>query len=181
MEREGLTPTALARRAGLSRQAVYRLLDPAYDPFPQGFRRVAEVLGRPPELLVRSAVPETATRIEALLRAAAAADPRAFEVLPGALHVAGARDRLAVRPEGDSERRLLAAAAEYAYAVAPDLALRLWIDELASTLPPHLPFFFGARWMDAERIVSATPAPFARHLVFGAFDEGSLRRHFGQP
>ena len=174
MERRGLNPTTLARLAGLSRQAVYRFLDPAYDPFPRGFRRVAEVLGVRPVGLVS----ESAASIEGLLREAAEAQPRAFEQLPAAVASATPEERSAVHAGTEAQRRLLAAAGEFALSVNAEPELRRWVDELARGLPEHSPFLFGARWMDVARIVAATPVALARHHVYGAFDEASLARHF---
>ena len=174
LKRRGLSPTQLARRAGLSRQALYRFLDPAYDPFPLGFRRVAAALAVSPGALVSQQVSD----LESLVREAATDDARAFELLPATVHAATPEERRSARAETITERRLLAAAGEFAQTVAPSSELRRWVDGVSRGLPVHSPFLFGARWMDVSRIAAATPEPLARHHVYGAFEPETLRRHF---
>ena len=177
MNTQGLTPTTLAKRAGLSRQALYRMLDPGYDPFPAGFRAVAVALGVFPEQLIESPKTRRVEETLALARDAAGGDARAFEVLPAALHALCPRERSALDEVPDPERRLLAAAADVLLGMKEDDGLRAWTSAQAEGLSENRAFFFGGEWMDPERLIATTPSVLAKRRVYGAFDLASFARH----
>ena len=75
----------VARLAGVSRQTIYKLLQPGFDPISPGVRKVASALKVDPLDLIprQDDVTVQAARILDVLRTAAARkESRAFEVLP---------------------------------------------------------------------------------------------------
>lgn len=173
----GLDVSALAKRSGLSRQAAYRMLDPAYEPFSEGFRAIARALEVDPADLVgprSGAVDE----VSAVLKDAAQGDARAFEVLPAELARLSLRELERLAPADPDELRLLTAAGEILHAHRPEAALRGLLDTWSSRLAPTRCFAFGARVLGLERLAERSPALLLRHGVLGAFDLADFARHF---
>jgi hypothetical protein len=179
MAAQRLDLTALAKSAGLSRQAVHALLRPGRCPLSRGFVAVADALGVGPLALLR----DTGDRKESwrelieLSRAAAAGEARAFELLPAVVREAAGRARAPEDGLAPVHHQLLAAAAEVALAIRPSDRLRQAAARHAAAVEPGRAFFFAAGLMSPERIVASTPAPMARHLVFGAFAMDDFARH----
>ncbi len=176
LRREGRDVASVAREAGLSRQAVYRMLDPAWDPFSAGFRAVARALGVDPVALLVEGSDAGLGQATATLREAARGDARAFELLPSLVTPVSAA-RLAVAAASEPEQRVLVAAALVAQAIRPHDTLGAWIEGQMPTLSPTAAFFFGATWMSPERLVAATPEPMKRARVFGAYSLDDFSRH----
>jgi lambda repressor-like predicted transcriptional regulator len=177
MHERGLNPTALARRAGISRQALYRMLDPEYDPFPSGFRAVAAALATRPERLVTPLSTPALEEIKVLAHDAASGDARAFELLPAALSALTSFELHMLEEAPEPVRRLLVAAADVLATTTTREDLRPWIIAQAARLSGTLAVFFGGAWMDPERLVAVTPPVLARHKLYGAFDMDSFTRH----
>ena len=178
MKNQGLDMSALARRAGLSRQALYRFLKPDFTPLGDGFLAMTAALGVSPLCLLRDDEPRArdSQRIASLLQDAAHDDARAFEVLPANL-LSALETGLHLPPLVPPAYQLLAAAAEVARHLSGDQRLDPLIALHRAEVEPNLAFFFGARAMSAERIIAMTPEPMQRHLVFGAFALDDFRRH----
>jgi transcriptional regulator with XRE-family HTH domain len=171
--------TALAKRAGLSRQAVHRFLRPGHCPLSRGFVAVAEALGTSPVALLRSSGGRPLPWDEPLdlVRAAATGEARAFELLPAEVRKAAGRGYCPDETLAPVHHQLIAAAAEVALELAPSDRLRRIAARHAAAVEPGRAFFFAADLMSPDRIVVATPAPMARHLVFGAFAMDDFARH----
>lgn len=184
VEASGLDITEIAKRAKLSRQAVYRFLRPDYHPLPRGLEAVAAVLAQPPmSLLCETGDSEAAawTEIRDTLGRAAEGDPRAFEVLPMLLVRSPTVRTKPMEPGSALGHQLLAAAYAVAHAIRPQARIqRLSIRHGAFADPGHA-FFFSADLMPPERIVQATPEPMKRHFVFGAFAIEDFARHIHGP
>jgi transcriptional regulator with XRE-family HTH domain len=176
----GLSLTALAQRAGLSRQGLHRLLRQDAGVLPRGLEAVAEALGVDALSLLRSGERGEALwdRLAPLLRTAAQGAPRAFEELPALLRLPAApRDIPASLPQ--AEHQLLAAAGEMAQALWPRRWLPAFVARQAERVAPGQAFLFGLEMMTMERLASATPAPMRRQRVFGAFTLEDFARHGG--
>lgn len=169
LRRDGRDVTAVAREAGLSRQAIYRMLDPSWDPLPAGFRAVARVLGVDPVALLSGASGIAVAEAVATLREAAGGDARAFERLPVQLSRPDVATATWQAAFGEVEQRLVLAAAAMAAVVWPGRRMAAWVAVRAPTLSPSTAFFFGVPGMPPERVVEATPEPMKRLNVFGAF------------
>jgi DNA-binding phage protein len=180
MAARGLDVSALAKSAGLSRQALYRFLDPAPRPFSRGFMAVAGALDvSPAALVLDSGVCEVPWReVSGLAREAAKGEPRAFELLPACLSRAAAGGVGAEETLSPLEHQLVGAAAEVAVAlVRHKHVLRDVAAAHGSQTEPGRAFFFAADLMTPERIVAATPGAMACHLVFGVFSMADFKRH----
>ncbi len=173
LRRDGRDVTAVAREAGLSRQAIYRMLDPSWDPLPAGFRAVARVLGVDPVALLSGASGIAVAEAVATLREAAGGDARAFERLPMQLSRPDVATATWQAAFGEVEQRLVLAAAAAAAAVWPGRRMAAWVAVRAPTLSPSSAFFFGVPGLPPERVVEATPESMKRLNVFGVF---SLRQ-----
>lgn len=176
LEERGLEVAALARRAGLSRQAAYRMLDASYQPFSEGFRAIARALEvDPSDLLAPRA--RAVDGAVALLHDAVKGDARAFEVLPSELAKLSTSELAHMEPVDCDELRLLTAAGEILHAHRPEPALRRLLDAWSYRLPTTRCFAFGARMLGLERLAARTPALLLRHGVMGAFDLADFARH----
>jgi transcriptional regulator with XRE-family HTH domain len=183
MRSERVGVLELARRAGVSRQTVYNLLQPGYDPISPGVRKVARALHVDPrDLLPREDdLPVQAARILDVLRAAARRkESRAFEVLPALLAEADPGTLASIRPSTDAEVRVLGAAS----AMAAELTGQTHLGSLAEALlrleDPHQALFFGRLSVDPVAVIERTPASLRTHRVFGAFTEDLFRRHLAR-
>jgi transcriptional regulator with XRE-family HTH domain len=183
MRGRGMGVMELAQRASVSRQTVYNLLRPDFDPLSPGIRKVAGALDVDPvDLLPRASDPTGgAGKVMRLLQAASGRkDARAFELLPAALAALDVAAVETLHPTTDAGIRVLGAAA----AMAADLTSSGPLHSLAETLrrqeDPHQALFFGRGLADPVRVVEETPEPLRRHKVFGAFDTGLFRRHLGK-
>ncbi len=106
----------LARKAGVSRQTVYNLLQPEYDPISPGVRKIARALHVDPRDLLPGDddLSVQASKILDVLRAAARRkESRAFEVLPALLAEADPDSVSSIRPSTDAEVRVLGAASAW--------------------------------------------------------------------
>jgi transcriptional regulator with XRE-family HTH domain len=178
MEAQGLDVTSLARRCGLSRQGLYRILRADYRPLGKGFQSLARSLGVSPISLLEDHGDEAdSSEVIELLDQSAAAEPRAFELLPAALHriCRGSAFDLGELPP--LHHRLVAAAAEVASALTSSSPLRACARRHARRCESGQAFFFASRFMSPDRIVTDTPEPMKKHLVFGAFEMSSFARH----
>jgi transcriptional regulator with XRE-family HTH domain len=176
MRAMGLTLSELASRTHLTRQTVYNILRPGYQPFSKGLISIAEVLGVHPLDLLKNH-PDASREIPALVSQAAKGKARAFELLPAALFAAFADGTPVPGGYSQVQYRLLAAAAETVKAISGDIAF----EKLAKVFLPDRTgeaFFFGIGRMSPDRIVAMTPPPLKKHLVFGAFELGDFGRHF---
>jgi transcriptional regulator with XRE-family HTH domain len=179
MEASGIGPSELARRSGLSRQAIYQMMKPGFQPLVRSVGSVSAALGVSPlGLLVdddssRSAEAELST----LVRGARQGNARAFELLPGAL----VKRRVVPRPVQDSEEpevhQVLAAASALAYALTGDSHFHVLSRNHGGKARAGSALFFGSELMTPERILAMTPEPMRRHLVFGAFELADFERH----
>ena len=180
MESRQLSVLDLAERTGLSRQAIYKMLQTDFDPLSQGVRKVARAIEvDPTDLLPREDDP-TAQIAEVLAlvhRAAAEKDARAFEVLPAALAALDPTSLARLHSKSDLEMRLLAAAAAMAAELTSNDNLGRLAESWGQTEDPYQGFFFGGPLADVERSVASTPEPLCRHRVFGSFSTDLFRRH----
>lgn len=183
MKDSGVGVAELARKAGVSRQTVYNLLQPDFDPISPGVRKVARALQVDPrDLLPREDdLSIRAAKILDVLRAAARRkESRAFEVLPALLAEADPDSVSSIRPSTDAEVRVLGAA----LAMAAGLTGKPHLDSLAEALlrleDPHQALFFGKLSLDPVTIIERTPDPLRPHRVFGAFTEDLFRRHLAK-
>ena len=179
MSARGLDVTALAKRAGLSRQAVHRLLQPGHCPVSRGFVAVAEALGVSTVAILGDAAAPRGPWQEATAtaRSAATGDARSFEMLPASVRSASASGAGRVDSLEPVLCQLIAAAAQVADALKPSKRMRRVAAEHAASAEPGRAFFFAADLMSPERIVVSTPPAMARHLVFGAFSMDAFARH----
>ncbi len=175
----GMSISDLASEAGLSRQAIYQMMKPGYQPVRSGLESVADVL----ELAAVDLLHRTDTRQDSIdavvdtVETAASGDPRAFETLPACIL------DLRSRQYGDLDDmpaplpQLLAAAGQ----VALHLTGRKWLERFVARQSawtrPELAFFYGGELMDVSRIVMLTPEPMAAHKVFGVFEMDAFARH----
>ncbi len=179
-----ITVVELAARAGLSRQAIYKMLRSDFDPLSQGVRKVARAIGVDPiDLLPREDQPtgRIAEVLALVRRAAAEKDARAFEVLPAALAGLDPPSLAALHPGANPlEARLLAAAAAMAAELTSSATLRRFAESWGQTEDPSQGFFFGGPLADVDRSIASTPELLRRHRVFGGFSEEMFRRHLGK-
>lgn len=173
--------SAVAKLAGISRQTIYNLLQPDFDPINPSVRKVARALGVDPLDLIprQDDVTESASKVMDILCAAAnRKESRAFEVLPALLTDTDPRVLLSIRPSNDSETRVLGAA----LAMAAELAGREDLNSLAKAIErledPNNAIFFGKLPLDPVTIIESTPKPLHKHRVFGSFTEELFMRHF---
>lgn len=169
----------LANEAGLSRQAIYQMMKPGYQPVRSGLESVAGVL----DLAAVDLLDRTDTRqdsIEAVVdavEAAGAGDPRAFETLPACILELGSRHHSDLNDMPAPLPQLLAAAGQVALQLTGRKWLERFVSRQSSWTRPELAFFYGAELMDASRIVRLTPQPMAAHKVFGVFEMAAFARH----
>jgi lambda repressor-like predicted transcriptional regulator len=189
MSELGLSVVDLAWATGLTRQTIHTLLREDFKPLAPSVELLATALAlEPADLITRGPKPRSrpAATVAELVARAAQGDARAFEVLPAALCQSSAIDLQAAFGYPAS-RQLLAAAVDTALTLLDecreDCALRLCQGRLAAMLKslgrrrPRQAFLFDAGLLSQERLEAATPTPLKRHLVFGAFDLNSFRRH----
>jgi hypothetical protein len=189
MSELGLSVVDLAWATGLTRQTIHTLLREDFKPLPPSVDLLATALALEPADLIsmgskRRSRP--AATVSELVARAAQGDARAFEVLPAALCQAPAID-LQAALAFPASRQLLAAAVDTALTLleecVKDCSAHSCKGRLASMLRslgrrrPSQVFLFDAGLLSKERLEAATPAPLKRHLVFGAFDLNSFRRH----
>lgn len=183
MKDRGVGVAELARKAGVSRQTVYNLLQPNFDPISQGVRRVARALQVDPrDLLPREDdFSVQASRILDVLRAAARRkESRAFEVLPALLAEANPDSVSSLRPSTDAEVRVLGAASAMAAGLTGKSHLRSLAEALLRLEDPNQALFFGRLAVDPIATIERTPDALRPHRVFGAFTEDLFRRHLAK-
>ncbi len=183
MQDGGIGVAELATRANVSRQAIYGLLRPDYDPISPGVRKVARALNVDPvDLLPRENDPagHTSRILDVLRLAAGRKDARAFEVLPALLAGLDEAALATLRPVNDTETRLLGAALAMAAELTGRSVLRTSAEALRRNEDPHQAIFFGGRRIDFLRAVEQTPDALRRHGVFGILDMELFRRHLGR-
>ncbi len=170
----------VARMAGVSRQAIYNLMQPGYDPISPGIRKVAAALKVDPlDLIPRQddVAAQTARILDILRSAAARKESRAFEVLPALLAETDPDFLASIRPSGDTEVRVLGAALAMAAELTGKAQLRSLAEAFLRLEDPHQAIFFGKLLVDPVTIIEQTPKPLRAHRVFGAFTEDLFRRH----
>lgn len=173
----------VASMAGVSRQTVYNLLQPGYDPISPAIRKVARALQVDPQDLIprEDDLPVRTARILDVLRAAAhGRDSRAFEVLPALLSETDPGMLSSIRPSTDAEVRILGAAMAMAAELTGVPDLRSLAKALLRLEDPHQALFFGKLSADPVAVIERTPAPLRPHRVFGAFTEDLFRRHLAK-
>lgn len=193
MSELGLSVVELAKQTGMSRQTVHSLLREGFRPLVPSAEALSEVLGlQPNELLARRPLPSPGEDVHLLLSRAVAGDPRAFELLPGAVCDAGSvlfRGRLEWT---GLAARVLAAAIDVAETILARASgkasgtrrLAAQLRKTSTRLSRQngkseigQPFFFGRGLLTEERIRQSTPEPMRRHDVFGAFQMDDFKRH----
>ncbi len=173
----------VAATAGVSRQTVYNLMQPGYDPISPGVRKVARALKVDPLDLIprQDDVTVQVARILDVLRAAALRkESRAFEVLPALLAETDPGLLISIRPSNDTEVRILGAALAMAAELTGKAHLRSLAEALLLLEDPHQAIFFGKLSVDPVTIIERTPKPLRAHRVFGAFTEDLFRRHLAK-
>jgi len=173
----------VARMAGVSRQTIYNLMQPGYDPISPGVRKVASALKVDPlDLIPRQddVTVQTARILDVLRSAAARKESRAFEVLPALLAKADPALLTAIRPSNETEVRVLGAALAMAAELTGKAHLRSLAEALLRLEDPHQAIFFGKLPVDPVTIIERTPKPLRAHRVFGAFTEDLFRRHLAK-
>ncbi len=112
-----------------------------------------------------------------MVKQAGRGDARAFELLPAGVLDMAEKDLFALDAQDGPAPQLLAAAGQ----VAKSISDKPWLDSFirlhAVNIMPGAAFFFGADLIDAQRLVSLTPAPMQQHRVFGVYDMDSFSRH----
>ena len=173
----------VARMAGVSRQTIYNIMQPGYDPISPGVRKVASALKVDPlDLIPRQddVSVQTATILDVLRAVAARKESRAFEVLPALLAEADPTLLPSIRPSNDTEVRVLGAALAMAAELTGNTHLRSLAEALLRLEDPHHAIFFGKLPVDPVTIIERTPKPLRAHRVFGAFTEDLFRRHLAK-
>lgn len=173
----------VARMAGVSRQTIYNLLQPGFDPISPGVRKVARALKVDPlDLIPRQddVTVQTARILDVLRSAAARKESRAFEVLPALLAEADPDILTSIRPTNDTGVRVLGAALAMAAELTGKAQLRSLAEALLQLEDPHQAIFFGKLPVDPVTIIERTPKPLRAHRVFGAFTEELFRRHLAK-
>ena len=173
----------VARMAGVSRQTIYNIMQPGYDPISPGVRKVASALKVDPlDLIPRQddVSVQTATILDVLRAVAARKESRAFEVLPALLAEADPTLLTAIRPSNDTAVRVLGAALAMAAELTGKAHLRSLAEALLRLEDPHQAIFFGKLPVDPVTIIERTPKPLRAHRVFGAFTEDLFRRHLAK-
>ncbi len=173
----------VARMAGVSRQTIYNIMQPGYDPISPGVRKVASALKVDPlDLIPRQddVTVQTARILDVLRAAAARKESRAFEVLPALLAETEPGLLTAIRPSSDLEVRVLGAALAMAAELTGKAHLRSLAEALLRLEDPHQAIFFGKLAVDPVTIIERTPKPLRAHRVFGAFTEELFRRHLAK-
>lgn len=169
----------LARAAGISRQMLYNLLEPGFNPVPKSLHQLATALGvEPLELLESSSLaPAGKPSLAETLQAALAGDARAFEMLPALLLQGKVRPGLPDELDVPEAWQLLAAAAQTAFTLTGDAAMEQLAANGATRAKRHTGFFFGLPLVSLQRLVEQTPEPMKKHRVFGTFSTEDFRRH----
>jgi len=173
----------VARMAGVSRQTIYNIMQPGYDPISPGVRKVASALKVDPlDLIPRQddVSVQTATILDVLRAVAARKESRAFEVLPALLAEADPTLLPSIRPSNDAEVRVLGAALAMGAELTGKAHLRSLAEALLRLEDPHHAIFFGKLPVDPVTIIERTPKPLRAHRVFGAFTEDLFRRHLAK-
>lgn len=179
MAEQGLSVSALSRKAGLSRQAAYHNLSPGQQPLRKSFLALASALGVSPlELLLPESSQSTpVSRIKQLLDECRAGRSRSFEVLPALLLMSGRTALPLLQDLPPLNHQLLAAALAVSQAVSRKGRLSDSISFHQARSTPGVAFFFGIGRLDPERAFQCTPEPMRPHLVFGSFEMSDFSRH----
>ena len=173
----------VARLAGVSRQTIYNLMQPGFDPISPGVRKIARALKVDPlDLIPRQddVSVQAAMILDVLRSAASRKESRAFEVLPALLAEADPTLLPSIRPSNDTEVRVLGAALAMAAELTGKAHLRSLAEALLRLEDPHHAIFFGKLFVDPVTIIERTPKPLRAHRVFGAFTEDLFRRHLAK-
>jgi len=178
LKRKRMSMTALATEAGVSRQALHRLMRPGFRPLPDSVVNVARVLDmEPADMLKATGECRKRQELEMLLNKAKAGDARAFELLPAHLSRDPDIGRDFPTSNDATTHLLLAAAAAVAMVLRPGRRIKAAISYHSERAGTGRAYVFPSRFLPPELVVQRTPKPMRERNVFGAFDLGDFQRH----